>query len=55
MVGIEIEVVRAVKASETFRLVLYGVRVHDVHDDGDAETVGFVDEVFQLLGCAEAA
>ena len=53
--GIEILVGVASQIAQTLNLVLYGMRVHDVHDHGDAQSVSFVDEGLQFLGCAEAA
>lgn len=54
-VAVEILVVAAVEASESFHLVFYGVGMHDVHNHGNAAAVGVIDETFQLVGRAEAA
>ena len=54
-VAIEVLVFSSVKASQSLNLVLHGVRVHDVHNHGNACLMGIVDEVLQFLGCAEAA
>ena len=55
VVAVEVEVVGAVQTAEAFVLILHGVRVHDVHDDGDAGSVSGIDERTQLVGGAEAA
>ena len=53
--GIEILVGVAGQVAQSFHLVLHGMGVYDVHDDGNAVLVGRVDEFLQFLGCAEAA
>ena len=53
-VAVEIEVIASVEASETLGLVLDGVGVDNIHDDGNSEPVGLVDELLQLLWSAEA-
>ncbi len=53
-VAVEVEVVAAVEAAEALDFVLDGVRVHDVHDHGDAHRVRLVDELLELVGGAEA-
>ena len=54
VVAVEILVVGAVEAAQTLDLVLHGVRVHDVHDDGDAAPVSVVDEGLQVVGGTES-
>ena len=54
-IAVEVLVIRAVEASETFNFVFNGMRVNDVHNNSNAETVRFVDEVTELVGRAEAA
>ena len=43
------------EVAEAFVLILHGVAVHDVHDDGDAHLMCGVDELLQFLGCSETA
>ena len=45
----------ATEVAESFHLVLHGVRVYDVHDDGNAVLMGGVDEFLQFLGRTETA
>ena len=45
----------ATEVAKTFKLVLYGMRMNDIHDDGKAHIVGIVDEVLQLVGSTETA
>ena len=54
VVAIEVEVASAVKAAQALDLILHGVGVDDVHDDGHALGMGVVNEVLQFLGGAEA-
>ena len=53
--GIEILVGVAGKIAQTLDFVLHGMRVNDVHDDGNALGMGRIDKGLQLLGCAETA
>ena len=53
--GVEILVGVARQVAQSLHLVLHGVRMYDVHDDGYAGGVGRVDQGFQFLGRAEAA
>ena len=43
------------KKSESLVFVLHGMAMDKVHDDADALTVSFVDELLELLGGTEAA
>ena len=53
--GIE-ELVRiASEIAQALDLVLHGVAVDDVHDDGDAVLVGGVDEFLQFFRCSKSA
>ena len=52
---VEILVRVASEVAESFDFVLHSMRVYDVHDDSDAMLVGFIDELFQFLRCAETA
>ena len=54
-VAIKIEVVAAVESSKPLDFVFDGVAVDYVHDHGNAELVGAVDERFEIVGGAEAA
>ena len=54
-VAVEILVVGSVEAAEPLDLVLDGVAVDDVHDDGDSALMGGVDKLLELFGGAEAA
>ena len=54
-ITVEILVVAAVEASESFHFVFNGMRMHDVHNHGNSVGMGFVDKGFQLFRCAEAA
>ena len=54
-VAVEVEVVAAVESSESFGLVLHGVRVYNVHDYGYAQSVCVIDKVFEVFGCSETA
>ena len=53
--GIEELVGVAGEVAESLDLVFHGVRVDDVHNDGDAVLMGLVDERFQFLGRSETA
>ena len=55
MVAIEVLVVAAIEAAKSLKLIFHGVRVHNVHNHGNSHAVGIVDEVLQVVGCAEAA
>ena len=52
--AVEILVAGAVEVVEALGEVLHGVRVDDVEQHGEAEAVGGIDEVFQVLRRAEA-
>ena len=54
-VSVEVLVIAAIKAAETFDFILYGMRVYDVHNDCNAKFMGAVNEAFQFLGSSEAA
>ncbi len=45
-VTVEVEVIAAVEASQSLKLVLDRMGMHYVHDDGDSHLVGIVDELF---------
>ena len=51
--GIEVEVFVAVQVAKAFKLVTHGVRMHYIHDDGDAAAVGVVHQSLELLGRAK--
>ncbi len=53
--GIEELVGVASQIAKTFHLVLHGMRVHNIHDDGNTVLVGGIDEFLQLVGSAETA
>ena len=53
-VAVEILVVAAVEASEPFKFVFHGMRVHYIHYHCYAERVGGVDEALQVVGGAES-
>ncbi len=50
---VEILVERAVETADPLHLVGGGVGVDDVHDDGDPQAVGGIDERLEILGGAE--
>ena len=54
VVGIEIEAACTVKSPETLILILDGMGMDDIHDYGDSQLMGAVNEALQLLGGAEA-
>ena len=51
--AVEVEIIRAVEFGQAFQGVLHAVAVHDVHDHGNAFTVGVVHQGLELLGRAE--
>ena len=53
--GVEELILRAVKHVDALDGVLDGVRVYQIEQDGDAEFMGAVDQVLEILGIAEAA
>ena len=52
--GIEKLIGVAGQIAQALHFVFHGMRVDDVHNDGDAMAVGRVDEQFQLFRGAEA-
>jgi len=46
-------VVRAVKFIDALSQILDRMGLHDVHQDGKAEAVGLVDQVFEIVWRAE--
>ena len=53
-IAIEILIVTAVEAPQPLNLIFHGMRMHYVHDNGNATTVSIVDEMLELLGRAKA-
>ena len=52
--AIEILTRIAGKVAQTLHLVLYGMGVDDVHDDGNTHLVGRINQLLQLFRCSEA-
>ena len=46
---VEILIRRTVKIAETFQLVLYGMRMYDIHDDSNAAFVCLFDELLEFF------
>ena len=47
--GIEELVGVAAEVAQALDLVLYGVRMDDIHDDGDAHLMGGINHLLQVL------
>lgn len=50
--GMEVLVVASIKVVESIEDIFAGVRVHNIEQDGDAESMGLVDQFLELLGGA---
>ena len=53
-VAIEVEVVAAVKTSQSLHFIFHGVGVYDIHDHGYAETMRLVYESLKIIGRTES-
>ncbi len=54
IVAVEVKVVAAVESAEPLHFILHGMRVHYIHDYGQAEFMGIIDKASQFIRCAEA-
>ena len=48
---IEILVGVASQIAQAFHFILDGMALHQVHDDSDTVLVGFINELFEFVGC----